>query len=196
LFAGVAAVMIAIILDALAYRRLPSDKSTTTKGIVISIAAGVLMGFFFRFVVASMASDFANPEVGKLTPYTAVFIFSVGLLLSNFLWNTIVMRKPFVGKPVAYGSYLSKGTPRLHLVGILGGIIWSIGMSLSIIASGKAGPSISYGLGQGATLIAAFWGVFIWKEFKEAPAGTNRLLTPMFIFYIIGLALIVYAGIV
>ena len=196
LFAGVAAVMIAIILDALAYRRLPSGKTSTTKGIVISITAGVLMGFFFRFVVASMASDFANPEAGKLTPYTAVFIFSVGLLLSSFLWNTIVMRKPFVGKPVAFSSYFSEGTPRLHLVGILGGIIWSIGMSLSIIASGVAGPSISYGLGQGATLIAAFWGVFIWKEFREAPAGTNRLLALMFIFYIIGLALIVYAGIV
>ena len=194
LFAGVAAVMIAIILDALAYRRLPTDKGTTTKGIVISIAAGVLMGFFFRFVVASMATDFANPEAGKLTPYTAVFIFSVGLLLSSFLWNTIVMKKPFVGGPVSFGSYFSQGTPRLHLVGILGGIIWSIGMSLSIIAAGAAGPSISYGLGQGATMVAAFWGVFIWKEFKEAPAGTNRLLALMFVFFIVGLALIVYAG--
>jgi glucose uptake protein len=104
------------------------------------------------------------------------------------------MKKPFVGEPVSFGSYFSQGTPRLHLVGILGGIIWSIGMSLSIIASGKAGPSISYGLGQGATMVAAFWGVFIWKEFKGAPAGTNRLLGLMFVFYIIGLALIVYAG--
>jgi len=194
LVAGVVAVVIAIILDALAYRRLPTDKGTTTKGIVISIAAGVLMGFFFRFVVASMATDFANPEAGKLTPYTAVFIFSVGLLISSFLWNTIVMKKPFVGEPVSFGSYFSQGTPRLHLVGILGGVIWSIGMSLSIIAAGAAGPSISYGLGQGATMVAAFWGVFIWKEFKEAPAGTNRLLALMFVFFIVGLALIVYAG--
>ena len=194
LFAGVAGVMVAIILDALAYRRLLSDRVTSTKGITISIVAGVLMGFFFRFVVASMATDFANPEAGKLTSYTAVFVFSVGLVLSNFLWNTIVMKKPFVGDPVSYGSYISEGTPRLHLVGILGGIIWSIGMSFSIIASGMAGPSISYGLGQGATMIAAFWGVFIWKEFKEAPAGTHRLLALMFFFFIVGLALIVYAG--
>jgi glucose uptake protein len=118
----------------------------------------------------------------------------VGLLLSSFLWNTIVMKKPFVGEPVSFGSYFSQGTPRLHLVGILGGIIWSIGLSLSIIAAGAAGPSISYGLGQGATMVAAFWGVFIWKEFKEAPAGTNRLLALMFVFFIVGLALIVYAG--
>lgn len=194
LVAGVVGVVIAIVIDALAYRRLPTDKQTTTKGILISIAAGVLMGFFFRFVVASMATDFANPEPGRLTPYTAVFFFSVGLLLSNFVWNSIAMKKPFVGDPVPYRDYFTKGNARLHLVGILGGIIWNVGMSFSIIASGAAGPSISYGLGQGATMIAALWGVFIWKEFKDAPEGTGRLLALMFVFYIVGLGLIVYAG--
>ena len=68
-------------------------------------------------------------------------------------------------------------------------------MSLSILASGAAGFAISYGLGQGATMIAAFWGVFIWKEFKTAPAGTSRLLTLMFLSFIVGLGLIVVARI-
>lgn len=194
LFAGVAGVVIAIVLDALAYRRLPTDKKTTVKGILVSIAAGVLMGFFFRFVVASMATDFAQPEPGRLTPYTAVFFFSIGLLLSNFIWNSIVMKKPFVGESVSYGDYIRGGTAKLHLVGILGGLIWNIGMSFSIIASGAAGPSISYGLGQGATMIAAFWGVFIWREFRNAPPRTDRLLALMFVCYIVGLGLIVYAG--
>ena len=194
LLVGVLAVVIAIVLDALAYRRLPTDKRTTAKGILISIAAGVLMGFFFRFVVASMATDFADPEPGLLTPYTAVFCFSVGLLLSNFVWNTAVMKRPFVGDPVAYRDYVTKGSVRLHAVGILGGITWNVGMSFSIIASGVAGPSISYGLGQGATMVAALWGVFIWKEFQRAPAGTHRLLALMFLFYVVGLGLIVYAG--
>jgi len=81
----------------------------------------------------------------------------------------------------------------LHLIGVLGGIIWSLGMSLSILAFGAAGPAISYGLGQGATMVAAFWGVFIWKEFKAAPAGTNKLLTLMFASFLIGLGLIIYA---
>ncbi len=197
LFLGVAGVVIAIIVDALAYKKLPSEgQKTTAKGILISVAAGVLMGFFYRFVVASMATDFAIPEAGKLTPYTAVVFFSLGLLLSNFVWNSIVMVKPFVGEPVPFGDYFTKGNTRLHLIGILGGVIWNVGMSFSIIASGAAGPSISYGLGQGATMIAAFWGVFIWKEFKEAPAGTNKLLTLMFAFYLIGLALIIIARLV
>ncbi|MFQ5751586.1 MAG: GRP family sugar transporter [bacterium] len=194
LFLGVAGVAVAIIVDALAYRRLPSQgQRTTAKGIVISIAAGVLMGFFYRFVAASMSTDFVTLEAGKLSPYTAVVIFSIGLLLSNFLWNSIVMAKPFVGEPVPYRDYFNKGNARLHSIGILGGIIWNLGMSFSIIAAGVAGFAISYGLGQGATMVAAFWGVFIWKEFKEAPAGTNKLISLMFIFYFVGLALIIIA---
>lgn len=196
LFLGVGLVVIAIIVDAMAYRRLPTQgQKTSGKGIGISIAAGVLMGFFYRFVAASMSTDFASPEVGKLTPYTAVFIFSVGLFLSNFIWNSIVMAKPFVGEPVPFADYFKKGNARLHLIGILGGVIWSIGMAFSIIAAGEAGFAISYGLGQGATMIAALWGVFIWKEFKEAPKGTNSLLTVMFLCYLVGLVLIILARI-
>ncbi len=194
LFLGVAGVVGAIIIDALAYKKLPSEgQRTTAKGIIISIAAGLLMGFFYRFVAASMSADFANPEAGKLTPYTAVVFFSLGLLLSNFVWNSIVMVKPFVGGPVPFSDYFTKGNTRLHLTGILGGIIWNIGMSFSIIAAGAASFAIAYGLGQGATMIAACWGVFIWKEFKESPKGTNKLLAMMFAFYIIGLVLIISA---
>ena len=197
LFGGVAAITLAIILDAIAYRRLASrGQKTTAKGIVISIAAGLLMGFFYRFVAASMSSDFANLQAGKLSPYTAVVVFSSGLFLSNFLWNTLVMVKPFVGEPVPIGDYFSKGNVKLHLIGILGGVIWSLGMSLSIIAFGAAGPAISYGLGQGATMVAACWGVFVWKEFQSAPGGTNKLLAMMFASFVVGLSLIIVARIV
>ncbi|WP_020533827.1 hypothetical protein [Flexithrix dorotheae] len=194
LFAGVALVTFAIILDALAYKKLSSGQQTTpTKGIVISIIGGVLMGFFFRFVAASVSTDFAQPTEGLFTPYTAVFIFSLGIFASNFLWNTFFMYKPFKGEPVSYGEYFSKGNMRLHFIGILGGIIWCIGMSLSMIASEKAGFAISYGLGQGATMVAAAWGVFIWKEFANAPKGTKPLINLMFLSFIIGLSLIIYA---
>lgn len=197
LFIGVALVAVAIVLDAMAYGKLPSatDKSKT-KGLVLSIIAGIAMGFFYRFVAASMAADFYSPEIGKLTPYTALVIFSVGLLVSNIIFVTIIMYKPFTGEKVSPMDYFKKGNPKLHMIGILGGIIWSIGMSLSILASGEAGFAISYGLGQGATMVAAFWGVFIWKEFKDAPAGTNKLINTMFAFFIIGLVMIVASRVV
>jgi glucose uptake protein len=194
LFIGVGLVVIAIILDALAYKRLPTQTgNTSTKGILISVVAGIAMGFFYRFVAASIAPDFAEPETGKLTPYTAVFIFSIGIFISNFLWNTIFMYKPFKGNPVSYNDYFSLGTSKLHLIGILGGAIWCIGMSFSIIAAEQAGFAISYGLGQGATMVAAAWGVYIWKEFKDADNKTKRLIPYMFLSFIVGLALIILA---
>ena len=77
------------------------------------------------------------------------------------------MVKPFVGEPVPFGDYFKKGNPKLHLIGILGGVIWGVGMSVNNMASDTAGRAISYGLGQGATMVAALWGVFIWKELKD-----------------------------
>jgi len=195
LFAGVALVAIAIIINALAYRKASAAKQqVSTKGIIVSLVAGVLMSFFYRFIAASMdLGNFSSPAPGKMTPYTAVFVFSAGILLSNFIFNTILMKKPLEGRPTSYAEYF-RGGSGVHLVGILGGLIWGLGNSLNLVAAGKAGPAISYGLGQGATLIAALWGVFIWKEFQNAPKGTNILITSMFIFFVAGLGLLIYAG--
>jgi len=195
LFAGVGLVMVAILLNAAAYKKKNvGDQKVSGKGIVLSLIAGVLMSFFYRFIAASMdLENFVSPAAGKMTPYTAVFVFSVGIFLSNFIFNTILIKKPFVGEPTSYAEYF-KGNLSTHFTGILGGLIWGLGNSFNLIAAGKAGPAISYGLGQGATLIAALWGVFVWKEFKNAPKGTNTLVTAMFFFFVIGLALLVYSG--
>jgi glucose uptake protein len=192
LFIGVGAITVAIILDAMAYKKLGgSQQKATGKGMVLSVVAGVLMGLFYYLVQRGIASDFIKPEAGMMGPYAAVFIFSIGVFFSSFIWNTIVMAKPFVGEPVPFGDYFKKGNPKLHLIGILGGVIWGVGMSVNNMAAGTAGPAISYGLGQGATMVAALWGVFIWKEFKAAPSGTNKLITLMFALFLIGLGLII-----
>jgi glucose uptake protein len=194
LFTGLVLIVAAIIIDAIAYRKHSSSlQRVSGKGIILSVAAGVLMSLFYRFVASSMVTDFSAPEAGRLTPYSAVFIFAVGVLVSNFLFNYILMKKPIEGAPLTFADY-RKGSVGVHLTGILGGIIWNIGMAMSIIAAGKAGFAISYGLGQGATLIAALWGVFIWKEFRGANRKVNFLLLMMFLAYLAGLALLVYAG--
>ena len=194
LFIGVALVAVAIILNAVAYSSGSAVKKATTKGILISVVAGILMSLFYRFVAASMdLSNFVTPAAGKMTPYTASVIFSAGILLSNILFNTVMMRKPVEGPPVTYPQYF-KGRIGLHSVGFLGGCIWALGNLFNLIAAGKAGPAVSYGLGQGATLIAAIWGVWIWKEFKNSPPKVVRLLTGMFVFFVAGLALIIISG--
>jgi glucose uptake protein len=195
LFAGVACITVAIILNALAYLRAGGgDKKVSARGIIISLIAGLLMSFFYRFIAASMdLQNFVQPAEGKMTPYTAVFIFSAGIFVSNFVFNTVLMKKPVEGPPVSYRQYFSNRFS-VHLVGALGGLIWGLGNSFNLIAAGKAGPAISYGLGQGATLVAALWGVFVWREFANAPKGVNGYLAAMFVLFIIGLGCIIYSG--
>lgn len=199
LFLGVALIVIAIVCNGLASGRMQkdsaaSDSGKNRKGIILAVVAGVLMSFFYRFVAKAMdLNNFENPAPGMLTPYSAIFIFSAGVVLSNFLFNTLAMRYPFVGERVYYREYF-RGSFKTHLTGMLGGAIWCLGTAFSYIASGQAGAAISYALGQGAPMVAAIWGVFIWKEFKGADRKTNLLLLLMFIFFIAGLASIIISG--
>ncbi|HXD78622.1 MAG TPA: GRP family sugar transporter [Puia sp.] len=192
IFGGVGLIALAILLNARAYQKLQTHDTgkVSKKGLILSVVSGCLMGLFYKYVAGSMVSDFNLPEAGKLTPYTALVVFAVGIVTSGFLFNSIQMKRPFVGAPVVFADYF-KGKSTDHLIGVLGGAIWSVGMSLSIIASGKAGPAISYGLGQGATVVAALWGIYVWKEFEKAPKGTKTLLNIMLLLYIAGLVMII-----
>jgi glucose uptake protein len=195
LFTGVGLVLAAVVLNALAYQRTAPTGTAAgqgRKGLLLSIVAGALMGFFYKYVAASMAPDFARPAPGLLTPYTALVLFAGGIFLSNLLFNTLLMYRPFTGEPTSPAAYF-RGSARDHLMGLLGGLIWMVGMSLSILASEQAGPAISYGLGQGATVVAAIWGIFVWREFRGASPATMRLLYAMLLCYVLGLAVIILA---
>ena len=198
---GVALVVIAIICNGVASGKKGESsisKADQKKGIILAVCAGLLMSFFSSFVMRGMGNVDAVADSAKFaapyaTPYTASVIFTLGVLLSNFLFNTIVMKKPFGGEPVTYKQYFA-GNAKTHLVGMLGGAIWCLGTALSYITSKAAGPAISYALGQGAPMIAAIWGVFVWKEFKGSGKNVYTLLGLMFLFFIVGLSLIVLAG--
>jgi len=208
LFAGVALVTVAIVLNAMAYRQLPNQKQggSSIKGIILAVCCGVLMSLFYFLVARSLAGvDVAGElkpltaealshgtlESGKITPYTANLVFTLGILVSSFLFVTAIMYKPFTGEPIAPAAYF-RGTALDHLWGIIGGSIWAVGMTLNVMASGVASPAVAYGLGQGATLIAAIWGVFVWREFKGGSATIKLLLNIMFLAFFFGLALIVW----
>ena len=197
LFVGVALIVAAIVCNGIASQRVQSggtQRAQFRKGVALAVVAGVLMSLFYRFVAAAMDLDhFENPTPGMLTPYSAVFIFSLGVLASNFVFNTWVMKRPFDEEPVAYRDYF-KGSFSTHLVGMLGGAIWCLGTTFSYIAAGKAGAAVSYALGQGAPMVAAVWGVFVWKEFRGGGRTVNGLLALMFALFIAGLGLIIVAG--
>jgi len=194
LFGGLALAAIGIIFDAMAYRKKSRSKEKApVKGIILSIVGGALMAMFFRFVDSAVADNLIQPEAGKITPYTAFFFFTIGVFISNFIFNTYIMAKPIEGEKVSILSYF-KGGFKMHIAGIIGGIIWSVGTMFSLLAADIAGSAISFGLGQGAIMIGAFWGVFIWKEFDNAPKASKIMLSLMFTFFIIGIILIVLAG--
>jgi len=197
LFLGVALIVAAIVCNGIASSKVQSggrQRAQFRKGVALAVVAGVLMSLFYRFVAAAMDLDhFENPTPGMLTPYSAVFIFSLGVLASNFVFNTWVMKRPFDGAPVGYRDYF-RGSFATHLVGVLGGAVWCLGTTFSYIAAGKAGAAVSYALGQGAPMVAAVWGVFVWKEFRGGGRPVDALLALMFALFIAGLALIIVAG--
>jgi len=201
IWTGLAIIVASIVCNALAFKAKQSavggaaDSSTVKKGLALAICAGLLMSWFSPLVNRVVDMGFANPAPGNgmMTPYTAFFVFTLGVFASNFVFNTIMMKKPVSGEPVN-GAEWFKGSPFVHLVGILGGSIWATGTLLSFVTAGTAGAAIAYALGQGATLVSALWGILVWKEFKGAPKKAGFLNFAMIVLFLVGLALIIAAG--
>ncbi len=200
LFAGVAMIVAAIVLDGVAYRfhsrakqagaQSSSDESSKKirKGILLSVAGGVLMGMFFPLV------EIGKSGPGGLGPYAIGFVFSAGVFLSTFVYNAYFLRKPIQGRPLQFKDYF-RGTSKEHFWGIVGGVVWAIGTLSSFVAASapkelQVGPAISYALGQGSTMVGALWGVVVWKEFKGGGPLVNRCLVLMFILFVCGLTMV------
>jgi glucose uptake protein len=191
LFGGICLVCVAIVLDALAYRKIARDAKVTTKGIIVSLLSGVLIGAFYPLIAKALQGD------NHLGPYTVFFMFALGIVLCTIPVNYLFMRRPMVGSPVTIGDYF-QGTSVVHFWGIAGGVIWGVGTVSNFVASyaRTVGPATSYALGQGATMVSAIWGVFVWKEFKSAGPDVNLLLALMFLFFVMGLVCVALAPVV
>jgi glucose uptake protein len=210
LFGGVALVTVAIVLDASAYRQressakatgVPADRSssvgwkaTTTRGIVLSLVGGVLMGCWYPITTHDLGSA-TRPGPG---PYAITLFFALGVLLSTVPANLLLMAKPLDGKPPVSGSGYWKAPLGWHLAGLFGGAVWCLGTVSNFVASvahlaKPVGPAVSYSIGQGATMISACWGVFVWREFAGAPRSARILLLFMFIFFALGLGAVALA---
>jgi len=190
LFGGVALVVLAIILDALAYRRREvQHRELSTRGIWISIVCGLLMGVFYPLVIKAITGENA------LGPYSVAFFFAIGTALCAIPVNYLLMKKPLTGAPPVNMSQYFRARPAWHLWGLVGGIIWCTGAVFNFVASHAqiVGPAISYAIGQGATMVSAVWGVFVWNEFKAAPLSSRKLIPAMFLFFLLGLGSVAIA---
>jgi glucose uptake protein len=158
---------------------------STMLGVGLALGGGLLMGTFYPLVELSKKGDLG------LGPYSAAFFFAVGVLLSTPVFNLFFMNLPVQGDPVGFGDYF-RGTPRMHLLGLVGGLIWGAGAISNFVASSappkvNVGPAISYAIGQGATLVSILWGLLYWKEFEGAPSGVRTRVAIMLALFVIGL---------
>ena len=203
IWTGLALIVVSIVCNALAFRAKQAvggasgTPGQTRRGLVLAVLAGLLMSWFSplvnRVVDMSFMQGAAAPALGMLTPYTGFFVFACGVFASNFVFNTLAMKKPVAGEPVK-GADWFRGSLPLHLVGVLGGAIWATGTLLAFVTAGTAGAAISYALGQGATLVSALWGILVWKEFAGAPRTSHVLNLAMILLFVAGLACLVKAG--
>jgi glucose uptake protein len=189
LFIGMAIAIAAIYLSMVSYKRLAAHKKKASfKGIILAVLAGLFIAPFYTITMYGMDPAFGLSGTGSLTPYTGAVFFALGAFLSTFIINPFFMAKPVEGEPVKMSTYF-KGSFKSHWWGILGGSIWMLGMVVSFMSSGE-GSTVAYALSNAAPVVAILWGVLIWKEFKDAPKGTNTILAIMWILFIIGLVLI------
>jgi glucose uptake protein len=188
LAAGVACAVIAVILDGKAYGSLKKAAgSVSRKSIVICIVSGILMGLWAPFVTHAMTQGHT------LGPYSIGVFLTLGALVSCLVWNVYFMKKPLVGEPVKFGEFF-RGPAAGHMLGLLGGAIWGIGTVFNLVAANFTGVAISYAIGQSAPMVAALWGVLVWKEFDGANRQAKTFLGLMFLFYMLAILLVAKAN--
>ncbi len=186
LAAGVLCAVAAVTFDGQAYAQLGTGNAVSRKSIVTCVVSGVLMGLWAP--LSTRALTHGHP----LGPYGVAVFLTLGALLSCFVWNVYFMRRPLVGKPVHFSGFF-RAPARSHLLGLLGGGIWTTGMVFNLVAANFTGEAISYAIGQSAPMVAALWGIFAWREFAGANRKAITFLVLMFVFYALAILLVAHA---
>ena len=184
LFIGLALVLLAIGANGLAHAtkhaRIPS--ANLRRGVIVAVICGVLISLFpFPF-------NFAFDQ--GLSGEAGAFYMTIGALLISSILIPYFMRNPLVSKdkPIGISEY-KRANSAWHAWAALAGLIWSLGMVFNLVVASqpKFSVAIAYTLGQCAAMVAAIWGIFVWKEFKGAPIRAYQYLGLMFVLFISGI---------
>lgn len=161
-------------------------------GVWLALASGLLLGASHPVMMMS-----TEGELGFSNPFAVLLVFSLGVLITTFVYSLYFMNLPVKGEPVSFFAYFT-GSLGQHALGLLGGILWAVGMGANGAAAAaqeaaKLAPGLSQAVGQGAAVLALLWGLFVWKEFSEA-AGAARLMMVVLLLLAGGLAMVGLAG--
>lgn len=162
-------------------------------GVWLAIAGGFLLGGSYPVMLMS-----TEGELGFSNPFAVLLVFAIGVVITTLVYNLYFMNLPVKGEPVSFFSYFT-GSIGQHGLGVVGGILWAFGMGANGAAAAaqeaaKVGTGLSYVLGQGAAVVALVWGLFVWKEFADAPGGSSRLMLVVLLLLMSGLGMVAIAG--
>jgi glucose uptake protein len=163
---------------------------TGTKGILLSVFSGLLLGVFFPLASGTQIGD------NGLGPYSFIVLMAAGVFLSTFIYNIYFLNLPVQGPTLGMSDYF-RGTKKQHAIGLLGGALWCVGTLGCVIVVGlphHVQPgSTGFGLLQAAPLVSALWGLLAWKEFGDAGPGVKRMMAAMVLFFAGGVVLVSWA---
>jgi glucose uptake protein len=201
LIGGLTLLVCAVVLDIFAIRRhknliraasartgakRPNKKaSMSTRGIVVGIISGVVLGCFSPLLQRSFRGDFG------LGPYAGLLLVTIALLVSTVVLNLYFMNIAISGEPIGFNAYFT-GLPHQHFLGFAGGAIWALGMlaeglAISAPASIDLDPRLVTILPLASVLLAVFWGFVKWKEY---PGTAKALLVVSAVVFLGGVVLV------
>jgi len=178
---GVVVLVAAVIANAAAYERLrqSSDIKKPGGGVKVAIVAGVLVGCFPPFVARAIRGPAA------LDSYAVSFYFMVGAMAATFLTVPILLAHPLFGDKGTLRDY-RRGSLAWHVLGMASGGIWCFGTVANFLSAKLVGVAISWGIGSSASMVAALWGIFLWKEFAKSGRNARVLITVSLACYLAG----------
>ena len=171
--------------------RAGQPKHVVLEKIVLALVAGVFIGASIPLAEKARQGDLG------LGPYAVGFIFAFGVFFSSFVFDIFFMNLPVEGEPVEFGAYLHGGLKK-HLPGFGSGLIWYIGMLLAWVCSSvpetiQGEPILRFVLAQGSPVVAALWGILVFREFKSSDVRVKLMGTLMLVLFLCGMAMIGFA---
>jgi glucose uptake protein len=158
------------------------------KGIVLALAAGLLIGAY-----TPLLDKARQGELG-LGPYAAGFIFALAAFISSFVYAIFFMNLPVEGDPLEFGGYVA-GRLKQHMAGVVSGVVWYAGIVLALVCTSipeaiQGGTLPHFMLAQGSPVVAALWGILVFREFKDSDMRVKLLGTSMLVLFLCGMAMI------
>jgi glucose uptake protein len=213
LFSGVFLVTIGIVMNILAYlwrqderasaaqtplqadprsRNAPKRQANLApRGVILAIVGGLALGAFFP-----MLSEATAGETG-VSPYGVAVLISGAVFVSTLLFVPFFLFFPVLGEPGQIRGYFG-GDTRQHAVGILGGALLGGGLLAGLLAAGaprvmQPGRIAEYALDHTALLIAAVWGLLVWREFKGSSHRVRMMVVAMLVLLVAGVGMVAVA---